>query len=85
MEWSIGPNRKAYPMLLKRVLVVLMLLPIGLAAIYLGGLTFTGLVALIMVLAAREYVTLFKTSGQEPSRLLVMGGVLLIVLGRAYN
>ena len=72
-------------MLLKRVLVVVLLLPVGLAAIYLGGLTFTGLIALIMVLAAREYVTLFKTSGLEPSRVLVMGGVLFIVLGRAYN
>jgi hypothetical protein len=72
-------------MLLKRVLVVVLLLPVGLAAIYLGGLTFTGLIALIMVLAAREYVTLFRASGQEPSRLLVMGGVLLIVLGRSYN
>lgn len=72
-------------MLLKRVLVVVVLLPIGLLAIYLGGLTFTGLIALIMVLAAREYVTLFKASGYEPSAALVMGGVLLIVLGRAYN
>lgn len=72
-------------MLLKRVLVVVLLLPVGLAAIYLGGLTFTGLIALIMVLAAREYVALFKASGQEPSRVLVLGGVLLIVLGRAYN
>jgi phosphatidate cytidylyltransferase len=85
MEWSIGPNRKPYPMLLKRVLVALLLLPLGLAAIYLGGLPYTGLIALIMVLAAREYVALFKASGQEPSRLLVMGGVLFIVLGRAYN
>ncbi len=72
-------------MLLKRVLVVVLLLPVGLAAIYLGGLTFTGLIALIMVLAAREYVALFKASGQEPSRVLVLGGVLLIVLGRAFN
>jgi hypothetical protein len=85
MEWSIRPSRKPYPMLLKRVLVVVLLLPVGLAAIYLGGLTFTGLIALIMVLAAREYVTLFRASGQEPSRVLVMGGVLLIVLGRSYN
>jgi phosphatidate cytidylyltransferase len=85
MEWSIRPNRKPYPMLLKRVLVVVLLLPVGLAAIYLGGLTFTGLIALIMVLAAREYVTLFRASGQEPSRVLVLGGVLLIVLGRSYN
>jgi phosphatidate cytidylyltransferase len=85
MEWSIGPNRKPYPMFVKRVLVALLLLPVGLAAIYLGGLTFTGLIALVMVLAAREYVALFRASGVEPSRVLVLGGVLFIVLGRAYN
>ena len=51
---------------------------------YVGGHVFTGLIALIMVLAAREYVALFKISGQNPSRILVMAGVLLIVLGRAY-
>jgi phosphatidate cytidylyltransferase len=72
-------------MFVKRVLVAVLLLPVGLAAIYLGGLTYNGLIALIMVLAAREYVALFRASGQEPSPLLVMGGVLLIVLGRAYN
>ena len=49
---------------------------------YAGGHVFNGLIALILVLAAREYVALFKVSGQNPARGLVMGGVLLVVLGR---
>jgi phosphatidate cytidylyltransferase len=71
-------------MFIKRVIVAVLLLPGGLAALFAGGHIFTGLIALIVVLAAREYVALFKVSGQNPSRVLVMAGVLLIVLGRAY-
>jgi len=68
----------------KRVLVAVLLLPGGLAAVYAGGHVFTGVIALIMLLAAREYAALFKISGHRPSSLLVMAGALLIVLGRAY-
>jgi phosphatidate cytidylyltransferase len=71
-------------MFIKRVVVAVLLLPGGLAAVYVGGHIFAGLIALIMVLAAREYVALFKISGQHPSKILVMAGVLLIVIGRAY-
>jgi phosphatidate cytidylyltransferase len=71
-------------MFIKRVVVALLLLPGGLAALFAGGHVFTGLITVIMVLAAREYVTLFHISGQKPSRILVMAGVFLIVLGRAY-
>ena len=67
-----------------RVIVAVLLLPGGLAAVFAGGHVFTGLIALIMVLAAREYISLFKISGQRPSRVLVMAGVLMVVLGRAY-
>jgi phosphatidate cytidylyltransferase len=70
-------------MFIKRVIVALLLLPGGLAAVYAGGHVFSGLIALILVLAAREYVALFKVSGQNPASGLVMGGVLLVVLGRA--
>jgi phosphatidate cytidylyltransferase len=71
-------------MFIKRVIVAVLLLPGGLAAVFVGGHVFTGLIALIMLLAAREYVALFKISGQNPSKALVMAGALLIVLGRAY-
>ena len=67
-----------------RVLVAVLLLPGGLAAVYAGGHIFTGVIALIMLLAAREYAALFRISGHRPSSPLVMAGALLIVLGRAY-
>jgi phosphatidate cytidylyltransferase len=72
-------------MLLKRVLVVIVLLPIGLAAIIAGGWYLTALVAVFMGLAAWEYVTLFHSAGLQPSGILVVGGTLLFVLIRNIN
>jgi phosphatidate cytidylyltransferase len=72
-------------MLLKRVLVAAVLLPIGLAAIIMGGWYLTALVAVFMGLAAWEYVTLFHAGGLQPAGVLVIGGTLLLVLGRNIN
>jgi phosphatidate cytidylyltransferase len=72
-------------MLAKRVLVVIVLLPIGLAAIIAGGWYLTALVAVFMGLAAWEYVTLFRAGGLKPARVLVVGGTLLLLLGRNIN
>ncbi len=72
-------------MLAKRILVVIILLPIGLAAIWLGGWYLTALVALFMGAAAWEYVTLFQIGGVQPARICVIGGVLLLLLGRMLN
>ena len=55
-------------MLAKRILVVIILLPIGLAAILAGGWYLTALVALIHGLAAWEYVTLFRGRGTAPAQ-----------------
>lgn len=70
-------------MLAKRTLVVVVLLPVGLSAIYLGGWFFTGLVLLISGLAVWEYINLFQSGGLQPARVLALGGTLLVVLGRA--
>ena len=72
-------------MLAKRVLVVVILLPFGIAAILLGGWIYTAMIALIAALAAWEYAGLFHSGGLQPSRLLVVVGVLLLVLGRAWD
>lgn len=69
-------------MLLKRFLVAIVLLPIGIAAIIAGGWYLTTLVAIFMGLAAWEYVTLFIAGGQQPARVLVVGGTLLLLVGR---
>jgi phosphatidate cytidylyltransferase len=72
-------------MLASRVLVTIILLPIGLALIAIGGWPYTALIALFMGLAAWEYVQLFRTGGYQPAGVLIIMGTLLIVLGRAYN
>jgi phosphatidate cytidylyltransferase len=72
-------------MLGKRVLVAIILLPIGLAAIIAGGWYLTALVAVFMALAAWEYVKLFHAGGLQPAGVLVIGGTLLLVLSRNIN
>ncbi len=71
--------------MLTRSLVVVVLLPIGLFIIYLGGWYFTLLMALVLSLAAQEYVNLFRAGGYQPSLALAIAGSLLFVFGRAWN
>jgi phosphatidate cytidylyltransferase len=61
------------------------LLPIGLVLIYLGGWAFSALITLILGLAAWEYARIFKTGGFYPADLLMIGGAVLLALGRAWN
>lgn len=76
-------KREAMSPLAQRVLVSVILLPVGIAAIFMGGYVFTILIALIAALASWEYVKLFRTGGYEPSGYLVIAGVLLLVVSRA--
>lgn len=72
-------------MLVKRVLVALVLLPMGLALIAWGGAPYYAFIALILALAAWEYVQLFRAGGHRPAGALVMAGVLSFVVGRAWT
>ena len=72
-------------MLAKRVLVVIVLLPIGLALIYLGGWAYTGLIALILGLAAWEYVRLFRSGGYQPAMFLIVAVSVLMPLARGWK
>jgi phosphatidate cytidylyltransferase len=72
-------------MLGKRILVTIILLPIGLVAILLGGWYLTALVAFFMGLAAWEYVVLFRTGGLRPAVIVVVGGTLMLLVGRNIN
>lgn len=66
-------------MLGQRVRVALLLLPLGVAAVFAGGVWFVGLVALILGLAVWEFAALFKVGGLQPSGGLMLVGVLLVV------
>ncbi|MFN2174742.1 MAG: phosphatidate cytidylyltransferase [Anaerolineales bacterium] len=70
-------------MLLKRVLVAAALLPVGIAAIYFGGIFYVGLVVLILVLAAWEYGGLFRAGGYKPASIIIILGTLVLAVGRA--
>lgn len=72
-------------MLTKRLLVTVVLLPVGMAAILKGGWYLTALVVIFMCIAAWEYVTLFRIGGYKPAPVLVVGGTLLLLLGRTIN
>ncbi|MBN1146293.1 MAG: phosphatidate cytidylyltransferase [Anaerolineales bacterium] len=72
-------------MLLKRTLVSLVLLPIGLAFIVWGNPAYALFIALILGLAAWEYVKLFRAGGLQPASFVVIGGTLLLAFGRTWN
>lgn len=69
-------------MLLKRVLVAVVLLPIVVALIWFGGVPYAVMIALILALAAWEYVQLFKAGDIQPSSVLVLLGTLALVISR---
>lgn len=69
-------------MLAKRLWVTVILLPVGMAAILAGGWYLTALVAAFMCLAAWEYSNLFHLGGLQPATALVVGGTLLLLIGR---
>ena len=73
-------------MLKQRFLVVLVLLPIGITAIVLGGLYFSLLMSIFIGLAAWEYANLFKKGNFEPSSfMIVFGSLLLVFLQTVYG
>ncbi len=72
-------------MLLQRLLVAIVLLPLGIAAIWFGGWVYVSVIALFLGLAAWEYVRLFRSGGLKPAGAFVIGGVLLVVTGRAIH
>jgi len=69
-------------MLAKRLLVVIILLPVGTLAIYYGGWLYTAVILLLCGLSAWEYNQLMRQSGQQPAQGLVVGGTLALLIQR---
>ena len=69
-------------MLQDRLAVVVPLLPLAVWVIYLGGMVYTGLILVVLVLATREYVRLFRVGGQRPAGALLLVGVPVIAGAR---
>jgi phosphatidate cytidylyltransferase len=67
-------------MLKQRLLVTIILIPIGIGLVNLGGWPFNLLITLFLGLAAWEYCGLFKAGGYSPSTLLVTGGAVILAM-----
>ena len=85
MGTSRPVNRIPLNMLVKRTLVTLVLLPIGIIFIVLGGVYYSLLITLILALAAWEYTRLMRAGDLQPAVFLVVAGTVLLALGRAWN
>ena len=67
----------------QRILATIILLPLGMGAIYRGGWVYTALIALLLGIATWEYGRLFQASGFQPANGLMVAGSLALVLARA--
>ena len=72
-------------MLQKRLLAAAVMLPIALAAIYLGGIFYSGLITALLLVAAWEYHRLFHRIDRHPSLPLALLGVLLLSGSRSWS
>jgi phosphatidate cytidylyltransferase len=70
--------------MLKRTIAALILAAIGLPAVFLGGIYFFVLITLILAIASWEFGRLFCASGSNTSIPVLVGGVLLLLLARAF-
>jgi phosphatidate cytidylyltransferase len=71
-------------MLKQRLLVSIILIPVGIGLVALGGIAFNLFVVLILAVSAWEYVQLVRKGGYQPSDWLVIGGTVTIAITRAF-
>ncbi len=69
-------------MLSERLIVALLLIPIGLGTIAYGGVPLLLIISALVGLAALEYADLFRHTGLTPSRWLVAGGAVALIVAR---
>lgn len=67
----------------QRLIVAIILVPLGVWLITLGGWPYALFIGLILGIAAWEYQRLFRVGSFRPSTVLVVGGTLALVFSRA--
>jgi phosphatidate cytidylyltransferase len=73
-------------MLRDRILVILILIPLGLGVLLAGGVWYAGCIALLLCMAAWEFARLFSKSGLViPPGLVAAGSAVLILLRWRYG
>lgn len=70
--------------LTQRLLVIIILLPVGIGLVILGGIYFNFFLTLILAVSAWEYVQLARKGGYNPSQWLVVGGTVVMALSRSF-
>jgi phosphatidate cytidylyltransferase len=70
--------------MLRRTIVAAILLPIAIAAIYYGGLIYALFILLFLAGGAWEYIDLLKKVDLQPSRLVAVGGVIVLTVLRTF-
>ena len=71
-------------MLLQRLLVTLLLLPIGMWAMFAGELSFGLMIVVMLMFAIWEYAKLFKIGGYKPAVFVLLAGAALLSLSRIF-
>ncbi len=69
-------------MLAKRLVVAIILIPVGVTLIKLGGWPLTLFISLLLGVAAWEFCNLFKQAGYAPATWLVVAGVVALTISR---
>ena len=71
-------------MFIKRLIAALIMAAIGIPAIVYGGIYYILLIGIFLLMASWEYVKIFQVAGFEPSMLVTVGGVYLLLVFRSY-
>jgi phosphatidate cytidylyltransferase len=70
--------------MLKRTISSLAILAIGLPVLMIGGIPYFLLIAFLLVAAAWEYSIMFRAAGRNPSRLVLLGGIFIVIAVRSF-
>lgn len=70
--------------MIQRILTAVILTPIGLAFMYIGGPAYTIVIAVVLGIAAWEYARLFRNISFQPSSPITIAAVVALALGRGF-
>jgi phosphatidate cytidylyltransferase len=70
--------------MIKRAATALIMIAIGLPAIFIGGVFYFAVMAFFVTMASWEYAHIFRTEGYAPARWIVSAGTLAILAARAF-
>ncbi len=70
--------------MVRRVITAVIWLLVALPAVLLGGFFFFALMSLFVVMAAYEYVHMFRARGHHPALGVTAGGTFLLLIARAF-